>query len=87
MSLGDQLSNLSIWRPGDEYSNIAELEALLEARWSEYKAIILDMKANPASAPERNQLIKNILQNIEAVTTLIEAKIQLTHSVSSDAVE
>ena len=85
--MGEQLSNLSIWRPGDEFSTLNELEALLETRWSEYKAVILDMKVNPAPTPERSQLVKNILQNIEAVTTLIEAKIQLAHSVSRDAVE
>lgn len=70
-----------------EFSTINDLEILLETRWSEYKAIILDMKVNPAPAPERSQLVKNILQNIEAVTMLIEAKLQLAHSVSRDAVE
>ena len=70
-----------------EFSIVNELETLLETRWSEYKAIILDMKANPAPAPERSQLVKNILQNIEAVTMLIEAKLQLAYNVSRDAVE
>ena len=70
-----------------EFSTVNELETLLETRWSEYKAIIFDMKANPAPAPERSQLVKNILQNIEAVTILIEAKLQLAYNVSRDAVE
>ena len=70
-----------------EFSTINDLEILLETRWSEYKAIILDMKVNPAPAPERSQLVKNILQNIEAITMLIEAKLQLANNVSRDAVE
>ena len=79
MSLEDQISGLSVQPSPDEEYSIEALERKIDENWVRYKSIISEIKANPVHDAPRSRLYKDLLNNIQACTMLIEAKLLLAH--------